>query len=56
MVVDMVAEYAKDVEKSEQTEDQKAAEEIAKKLSTVPNFGHTTNGTFCAPGCCGSEK
>lgn len=56
MVVDMVAECAKDFAKSEQTEDQKAAEEIAKKLSTVPNFGHTTNGTFCAPGCCGSEK
>ena len=35
---------------------QRAAADLATKLSTVPDFGRTANGSPCAPGCCGSER
>ncbi|WJY73735.1 Ferrochelatase [Corynebacterium auriscanis] len=38
------------------TPDQQAAADLAAKLSTVPDFGCTTNGKPCAPGCCGSAR
>ncbi|WP_295644625.1 ferrochelatase [uncultured Corynebacterium sp.] len=38
------------------TADQQAAADLAAKLSTVPDFGRTANGSPCAPGCCGSER
>lgn len=51
MVVDLVTDSPAPL-----SEAQKAAKALADKLSTVPNYGHTTNGAFCAPGCCGSER
>lgn len=49
MVVDMFADQPQPL-----TEAQQAAKQVAEKFGTVPNFGHTKNGNFCAPGCCGS--
>lgn len=49
MVVDMFADRPQPL-----TEAQQAAKQVAEKFGTAPNFGHTKNGNFCAPGCCGS--
>lgn len=49
MVVDMFADQPQPL-----TEAQQAAKQVAEKFGTAPNFGHTKNGNFCAPGCCGS--
>lgn len=55
MVVDLVAGAAGQ-QGQPLTEQQLAAQQIAQKFGTVPNYGHTTDGKHCAPGCCGSES
>lgn len=51
----MIVDLINNREAPRHLESQRAAKELVESIGRIPDFGHTREGAYCAPGCCGSS-